>query len=57
MNFTSDYRFFNIDNAQKIVEDVSFIFFLFLFLQIHRIGENPEIFEEECKKCENKNVS
>ena len=32
MNFTSDYRFFNIDNAHKIVEDVSFFIFLILFL-------------------------
>ena len=40
MNFTSDFRFFDINTAAE------------MFKEIHRIGENPEIFEEECKKCE-----
>ena len=38
-NLTSDYRFFEPKQASEIINE------------IHRIGENPEIFEEECKKC------
>ena len=40
MNFTSDYRFFDTSSAIAIMKD------------IHLIGENPELFENECKKYE-----
>ena len=37
-NFTSDFRFFELKAASQIIEE------------IHRIGENPVVFEEECEK-------
>ena len=40
MNFTADYRFFNMKNSSQIFKD------------IHLFGEDPEKFENECKKCE-----
>lgn len=40
MNFTSDYRFFETKTATALIND------------IHLIGENPTLFEEECKKYE-----
>jgi hypothetical protein len=40
MNFTSDFRFFDINAASGI------------FKEIKRIGEDPDVFEEECRKCE-----
>ena len=39
MNFTADYRFFNMKNSSQIFKD------------IHLFGEDPEKFENECKKC------
>jgi hypothetical protein len=39
MNFTADYRFFNMKNSSHIFKD------------IHLYGEDPEKFENECKKC------
>ena len=39
MNFTADYRFFNMKNSSQIFKD------------IHIFGEDPEKFENECKKC------
>jgi pyruvate/2-oxoglutarate dehydrogenase complex dihydrolipoamide acyltransferase (E2) component len=42
MNFTTDYRFFDFTTSVK------------LFNEIHRIGEDPQIFEEECLKYEKK---
>ena len=42
MNFTTDYRFFDYDTSVKIYHD------------IHRIGSDPEIFEQECLKYEKK---
>jgi len=38
MNFTSDYRFFDVKDSCSIFKD------------IHLFGENPELFEAECKK-------
>ena len=38
MNFTADYRFFDLKNASCIFKD------------IHLYGEDPEKFEKECKK-------
>ena len=38
MNFTADYRFFNPRNASSIFKD------------IHLYGEDPQKFEDECKK-------
>ena len=38
-NLTSDYRFFEPKQASEIIQE------------IHHIGENPEVFEEECEKC------
>ena len=38
MNFTADYRFFNPRNASSIFKD------------IHLYGEDPQKFENECKK-------
>ena len=40
MNFTSDCRFFDTYSAAAIMKD------------IHLIGEDPELFEKECKKYE-----
>ena len=40
MNFTSDYRFFEPKTVSALIKD------------IHLIGENPTLFEEECKKYE-----
>ena len=42
MNFTTDYRFFDYETSVKIYHD------------IHRIGSDPEIFEQECLKYEKK---
>ena len=42
MNFTTDYRFFDYDTSVKMYHD------------IHRIGSDPEIFEQECLKYEKK---
>ena len=41
MNFNADYRFFSLKNAVSMFND------------IHLYGENPERFEEECKKYAN----
>ena len=38
MNFTADYRFFNLKTAISLIKD------------IHIYGEDPEKFEDECKK-------
>ena len=40
MNFTADYRFFDTASAVAIMKD------------IHLIGEDPDLFEKECKKYE-----
>ena len=42
MNFTTDFRFFDYDTSVKIYHD------------IHKIGSEPEIFEQECLKYEKK---
>jgi len=42
MNFTTDYRFFDYNTSVKIYHD------------IHRIGSDPELFEKECLKYEEK---
>ena len=38
MNFTADFRFFDLKNSSSIFKD------------IHLYGEDPEKFENECKK-------
>lgn len=38
MNFTSDYRFFDVRTSRELIEE------------IHKVGEDPEIFEAECQR-------
>ena len=41
LNFTTDYRFFDFKTASE------------MFKSLHKIGSDPDLFEEECKKYEN----
>lgn len=39
LNFTSDYRFFEPKTSAQLMKD------------IQTLGEDPELFQEECAKC------